>query len=182
MASALITGCATGIGAAVAHALSKRGYHLTLCDYDAAGLMRTVSSPWFIVHMHGMQTLHPKPGLFPLAVLVSHATTIEGLQSNRHRWQASSLQASLTCLACTCAHRRKQCVQQELKLGCRCRCTQNCWMCVTVNDRVPAWMRMSNALGECHHVEKVPLLPRYLLYFTQASVVLSTPLLLSLQF
>jgi len=34
----LVTGCASGIGAALGHALIARGYRVTLCDIDGAGL------------------------------------------------------------------------------------------------------------------------------------------------
>lgn len=43
-AAALVTGAASGIGAAVARLLAERGAHVTAVDIDAAGLERTVSA------------------------------------------------------------------------------------------------------------------------------------------
>ena len=73
---AVITGAASGIGAALAVALARRGMHLALVDLDAAGLESTAAqarTAGVTVSTHAMDVAdHAAVAALPAAVLATH--------------------------------------------------------------------------------------------------------------
>ena len=74
---AVITGAASGIGAALAVDLARRGMHLALVDLDAAGLEATAAqarTAGVTVSTHAMDVAdHAAVAALPAAVLAAHA-------------------------------------------------------------------------------------------------------------
>jgi NADP-dependent 3-hydroxy acid dehydrogenase YdfG len=73
--TAVITGAASGIGRAIAHALAQRGCHLALVDVNAAGLQETASSaaPSVRITCHELDVGEREAIVaFPAKVLAEH--------------------------------------------------------------------------------------------------------------